>query len=660
MRLRRKITVAFFVVSALVSLLLALFLYRFIERQLRAELRSRLRNIATLGARTLDAPAYARLRAQVGDLDAEAVRAVERAPGGDYQRLSAQLNAIRDAEPGLIRYVYVLTPGDDPDHPRFVVDADVLAGAPDDPSLSHFAQPYDVSDVPLLKQALAECTPQFESTFVYDPEFKVHSTSAYVPLPAGRDGHGRCAGVIGVDIVDTDMRAALSRAGGLAIKLSLGVIALALVVSIIMGTMLTRSIIALSNAVKRFADKDFAARTQVASKDEIGQLGTSFNAMAETIQQHSENLESLVRHRTSELEAEKQTSDRLLLNVLPAPIATRLKQGEGVIVDRFDAVSVLFADIVGFTALSARTSPEALVAMLDELFTRFDALADRHGLEKIKTIGDAYMVVAGVPEQADDHAVRMARMGLDMLATLADYAAANAVTLSIRIGIHSGPVVAGVIGRNKFIYDLWGDTVNTASRMESHGAPGRVHVSEATVAALGDRFDIEARGEIEVKGKGAMTTFFLVRERDRDAVAAPAPRRGAAPQPFAPTIDRASSTAGAAPQTTWTVTLPRASAVVASFTREGLSHKLKKIVKKELQTGDARFDDAVFIATDTPDDTAKLLAAAEVRAAVAAIIAAGGAVAIDARQVVIEVSGAGSDELDAHVATVTRALVEAA
>ncbi|MBK9036828.1 MAG: HAMP domain-containing protein [Myxococcales bacterium] len=657
MRLRRKITVAFFLVSALVSLLLALFLYRFVERQLRTELRSRLRNIATLGARTVDPSAYARLRAQVAELEPDAVRAVERAPGGDYQRLSDQLNAIRAAEPGLIRYVYVLVPTADPDQPRFVVDADVLAGAPDDPELSHFAQPYDVSDVPLLKRALLECTPQMESTFVYDPAFKVHSVSAYVPLPGPRDGSGRCPGVIGVDITDTDMRAALGRAGSLAIKVSLAVIALALVVSIIMGTMLTRSVIALSDAVKRFADKDFAVRTRVASKDEIGQLGASFNAMAETIQHHSDNLESLVRHRTSELEAEKQTSDRLLLNVLPAPIATRLKQGEGVIVDRFDDVTVLFADIVGFTALSARTSPEVLVAMLDDLFTRFDALADRHGLEKIKTIGDAYMVVAGVPEKTPDHATRMARMGLDMLATLADYATTNTLELTIRIGIHSGPVVAGVIGRNKFIYDLWGDTVNTASRMESHGLPSRVHVSGTTVAALGAQFEVEARGEIDVKGKGPMATFFLVRERDRDAEAAPTPTRATPTDSFGATVARASAAPGGAPGTTWTVTLPHSSTVVASFTREGLGHKFKKIVKKELQTGDKAFDDAVFIATDTADETAALLAAADVRAAIAGLVIAGGTVSIDARRMIIDVAGAGSDDDDARVATLTRALV---
>jgi len=628
MRLRRKITVAFFLVSALVSLLLALFLYQFVERQLRTELRNRLRNIATIGSHTVDGPAYERLRAQVGELPPEAVTAIERG-SADYQLVSDQLNAIRGAEPELIRYVYILVPTSDPNQPRFVVDADVLAGAPDDADLSHFGQAYDVSAVPILRAALAECAAKMESDFVYDPDFKVNSVSAYAPLPGPA---GRCAGILGVDITDTDMRTALSAAGSLAIKVSLAVIALALIVSIIMGTMMTRSLISLSTAVKRFADKDFAVRTQVGSRDEIGQLGTSFNAMAETIQHHSDNLESMVKVRTKELEAEKQTSERLLLNVLPAPIAARLKHGEGVIVDRFDNVSVLFADIVGFTALSARTSPEALVAMLDDLFTRFDHLADRHGLEKIKTIGDAYMVVAGVPAQSADHAIAMARMGLDMLATIADYARTHqtASELTIRIGIHSGPVVAGVIGRNKFIYDLWGDTVNTASRMESHGLPSRVHVTEATRTAMRGRFEVEPRGEIDVKGKGPMTTYFLLRELEREAEVAPP----SAPAPL--TLDElgvaivrrtvVASGPGGRDTTELVVTLPRSTGVRATFVREGLGRKLSKLMKKELQTGDAGFDDAVYIATETEAATAALLDGREVRDAIAALVGRGGSV----------------------------------
>jgi adenylate cyclase len=235
--------------------------------------------------------------------------------------------------------------------------------------------------------------------------------------------------------------------------------------------------------------------------------------MAETIQIHSENLEHLVAERTSELEAEKQTSERLLLNVLPSPIADRLKHGEGVIVDRFDQVTVLFADIVGFTALSSRTSPEALVSMLNELFSAFDRLAEEYGLEKIKTIGDAYMVVAGIPQERADHAQAMARMAQSMLDAIAAYSTRHDTDLTIRVGLHSGSVVAGVIGTKKVIYDLWGDTVNTASRMESSGVPGRIHLSEATHAHLVDLYDFEPPRQLEIKGKGLMSTYVIIGPR---------------------------------------------------------------------------------------------------------------------------------------------------
>jgi class 3 adenylate cyclase len=258
-----------------------------------------------------------------------------------------------------------------------------------------------------------------------------------------------------------------------------------------------------------FADKDFGARTVIGSRDEIGQLGSNFNTMAATIQEHSENLEHLVHQRTSELYAEKENSERLLLNVLPGPIAERLKLSRGIIVDRFEQVSVLFADIVGFTTMSQKMPPEAVVNMLDELFSLFDRLAEEHGLEKIKTIGDAYMVVAGIPEPTSDHAVAIARMALDMLAGIEKYAADTSSDLSIRIGIATGSVIAGVIGRKKFIYDLWGDTVNTASRMESHGLPGRIHVTEVTAGLLAGEFELELRGTVDIKGKGPMKTYLL-------------------------------------------------------------------------------------------------------------------------------------------------------
>jgi adenylate cyclase len=199
------------------------------------------------------------------------------------------------------------------------------------------------------------------------------------------------------------------------------------------------------------------------------------------------------------LAEERERSEALLRNVLPASIAERLKRHEGVIAERFDEVSVLFADIEGFTARSQGMEPEQLVVMLDRIFSAFDALADAEGLEKIKTIGDAYMVVGGAPVPRADHAEAIARVAADDLEGL-----------GVRIGIDTGPVVAGVIGTHKFIYDVWGDTVNTASRMESHGLPGEIQLTDRAAAALGRAFELAPRGVIDVKGKGPMETFWLI------------------------------------------------------------------------------------------------------------------------------------------------------
>jgi class 3 adenylate cyclase len=216
-----------------------------------------------------------------------------------------------------------------------------------------------------------------------------------------------------------------------------------------------------------------------------------------------------VRSRRA-LALEQERSERLLLNVLPAPIAARLKQGEGVIADAFPDVTVLFADIVDFTRRSQRTSPAQVVATLNELFSAFDELARCHGLEKIKTIGDAYMVAGGLPEPRPDHAQAVAEMAMAMREEVARRSDPSGQPLQVRIGIDTGPVEAGVIGTSKFSYDLWGDTVNTASRMESHGIAGCIQVTERTYQRLRDRYRFQRRGPIPVRGMGEMVTFFLV------------------------------------------------------------------------------------------------------------------------------------------------------
>jgi len=206
----------------------------------------------------------------------------------------------------------------------------------------------------------------------------------------------------------------------------------------------------------------------------------------------------------------QQKSESLLLNILPETIAEQLKQSPEAIAEHFDEVTILFSDIVGFTPLSARLSAIELVNLLNYMFSKFDQLAEKYRLEKIKTIGDAYMVAAGLPLHRHDHADAIAEMALDMQVAIEDFSREQGEEFQIRIGIHSGPVVAGVIGMKKFIYDLWGDTVNVASRMESSGAPGKIQLTTETYQLLKDRYILAERGQISVKGKGEMITYWLV------------------------------------------------------------------------------------------------------------------------------------------------------
>lgn len=222
------------------------------------------------------------------------------------------------------------------------------------------------------------------------------------------------------------------------------------------------------------------------------------------------------------LREEQGKAENLLLNVLPRSIADRLKAEPQTIADHYDEATILFADVVDFTPFAQRLSATQVVGTLDNLFSRFDALAERYGLEKIKTIGDCYMVAAGVPAPRADHAAAVARMALDMLAVMKANDEVGRLGLELRVGINSGPVVAGVIGRKRFLYDMWGDAVNIASRMESHGTPGHIQVTGATHELLEKDFVFEHRGAVDVKGKGEMDTWYLLAERSDGPNAAPA------------------------------------------------------------------------------------------------------------------------------------------
>ncbi|NEP60665.1 MAG: PAS domain-containing protein [Symploca sp. SIO2G7] len=226
-------------------------------------------------------------------------------------------------------------------------------------------------------------------------------------------------------------------------------------------------------------------------------------------------IDDITQRRQAEeaLRIEQEKSEQLLLNILPEPIANRLKQDTSAIAEQFDETTIMFADIVGFTPLSAKMPPTELVKLLNQVFSLFDQLAEQHGLEKIKTIGDAYMVVGGLPVAMPNHAEAIANMALDMQRAIDQFQADIGESFQIRIGINTGSVVAGVIGIKKFIYDLWGDAVNVASRMESSGVPGKIQVTTQTYKCLQDKYVLEKRGEIQVKGKGEMTTYWLIDRR---------------------------------------------------------------------------------------------------------------------------------------------------
>jgi adenylate cyclase len=241
----------------------------------------------------------------------------------------------------------------------------------------------------------------------------------------------------------------------------------------------------------------------------LEQMWDRNSKLFQTLNTEIENQRALIQQQHEQLERERQKSENLLLNILPRSIAQRLKEDQSVIADYFHSTTVLFTDIVGFTKLSENLTPAELVQFLNQIFSSFDNLVEKYQLEKIKTVGDAYMVAGGFPEPRLDHAEAIADLALEMRESLGRFHTGKNQTVCMRTGIHTGPAVAGVIGTKKFIYDVWGDTVNTASRMESHGIGGQIQVSHTTYRVLKDKYILKKRGMIEIKGKGRMMTYFL-------------------------------------------------------------------------------------------------------------------------------------------------------
>jgi len=241
----------------------------------------------------------------------------------------------------------------------------------------------------------------------------------------------------------------------------------------------------------------------------LEQMWDRNSKLFQTLNTEIEQQRELIHKQHQELEIERQKSENLLLNILPRPIAQRLKEDQSVIADHYNSATVLFTDIVGFTELSENLTPSELVQFLNQIFSTFDSLVEKYRLEKIKTVGDAYMVAGGFPEPRPDHVDAVADLALEMRNSLANFHTEKIQSVCMRTGIHTGPAVAGVIGTKKFTYDVWGDTVNTASRMESHGVGGEIQVSEAIYKVLKDKYILEQRGMIEIKGKGRLMTYWL-------------------------------------------------------------------------------------------------------------------------------------------------------
>lgn len=437
-----------------------------------------------------------------------------------YVRVSAALDQVHSLEPRAYAYTFVL--GDQPDTRRatprapspeviYLVDVNTKI---DNMKTATFLESDTGSE---WTTAAWNERRMIDRPDIYSDNYG-RWLSSYAPV---RNRAGDVVALMGADFEASyveNIQGEIRRSVVVVFALSYG---FALVLVWIAAGLFSRPLTALTRAAEEMNEGDLGKDLAIPVRnDELGALTRAFNRMSRRlgrafheIENANAVLETRVQERTADLSREREKSESLLRNILPDDIAARLKADDRAeIVDSYESVTVLFADIVGFTDLSARISATALVRLLNEVFSAFDALATEHHVEKIKTIGDAYMVVGGLPQRRDDHAIAICQMALDMQAVMAKLAETHA-GLGIRIGIHTGPVVAGVLGTKKFSYDLWGDTVNIASRLESHGDKGRVQISEAVVEHLAAAFEVEKRGAVTLKGRGEMTTYWLLRRR---------------------------------------------------------------------------------------------------------------------------------------------------
>jgi class 3 adenylate cyclase/HAMP domain-containing protein len=508
--LRLKITLTFLLVGGIVSGLLSYSMYRILDRRLFAELQNRVMALTKLGADLVDGDTLARLAARVGaEMTDEQAAAAEAST--DFRKVSDALNSVRAVEPEIVRFVYTFRPTENPNMARYLVDADVLKVgqtlngrtiSTDD--VSHFASDFDVSDFPMARRALAERAALTEKEYSYDKEFRVNSLSGYAPIFA-RGGRTLVA-MIGVDMVDTDARAVLAGATRLATIIIIAALVLTLASSILLGTLFTRGIISLDQVVRKFGKDNLGLRAKVKSRDEVGRLSHSFNAMAETVQGYSVQLEQLLS---------------ALRRFVPREFITLLKKGSIVDVKLGDQIqqemSILFSDIRSFTELSESMTPEENFNFLNSYLSRIGPEIRRNGGFIDKYIGDAIMALfPGDPDEALRAAIGMQRK-------VEEYNGHRAKTgykpINIGIGVHTGSLMLGTLGElERMDGSVISDAVNLASRLEGltrvYGAS--VLTTSQTVRSLKTPGDFRFRliDRVRVKGRRENVMLFEVLDGD--------------------------------------------------------------------------------------------------------------------------------------------------
>jgi len=509
MSIRLKAIISFFLLAVGIAFGASGFSYLLLQDSLTQEFRGRLRDIAHIGAASMDIPTVERLVARLGEADnAERVSQIEQSP--DYRSVYRQFQAIRDAEPALIQYVYILTPTKQADKARFLVDADVLAnvaklaaGQKVGEEISHFGLDYDISDKVFIRRAFTTATLVVEDEFVPDPNYNTRSMSAYAPV---RDGKGQLLGILGVDLKDENMRAAMRQSVTASALIVLVAIVVALLASVIFGDQLTRGIRALNSVVIEFAGKKFDIRAPVTSRDEIGNLSASFNSMAQTIDDDT-------KHRLALLAAYGKFVPHTFLSFLKKESIIDLTLGDHV----QQEMTVLFSDIRSFTSLSETMTPKENFDFINAFLRRVGPVIREHGGVIDKYIGDAVMALfPGAPGEA-------IQAGIDMQKRVADYNEERKLDgyapIAIGVGLHTGLLILGTVGEaERMNSTVISDAVNLASRLEgvtkNYGAS--IVVSAAMLEHLprDSAFHVRFLDKIQVKGKRDAVTIFEVFDAD--------------------------------------------------------------------------------------------------------------------------------------------------